>query len=635
MANATADTAWIIDGINIAGDDKTVTLPTAGTYVDRNIQVKITAPTTVTPNKTSIGYGESATIGAGYTAGATITNSVGAGTVHATPTTATTITASVGDTANADGSYPITGNKTVTPGIVVDTAGYVSSTVGTKTSGKAVSASGSVAGSTLSATQITPGAEQTVTIGAGYYPTDRTVTVKAASTGTAGAAAVETGQSISVSGSGTPTKNASGKYEVSVSGSNTITGKVTTSGYVTKDNAITSANVSASGKATINAASIGTSTTNPGSAYTENTTAIVPSGGYLKIDAGYIPATKISLATLVPDGTSDKPAANGCMLAGYKAYDKDGTLLTGTIPERATSDLSASASGKTVTATVPAGYYPPSYGNSPFCTVSASVADGTVKLGTTEKTGDFTVSSSSSDQTITISDGWESARTITIEGASSGTSAAATVSGSKQATAPTIAQGAASTTNTKRVSATPSTTVPASGYYVAVQATAPATSLADSDFTETISTAGYLSEGTQIASSASVTSKTGSVYYAPIGEATHTNTATASAVAATAYVSGSTSQAGTAANSGATYSITGITTSAPSSGRYAKITSTQTTTAGTAKANASCKNTAGYCPGDTTAAAENTASVPVNVPSGKSSSTNYYVSIYEGSYTVA
>lgn len=99
--------------------------------------------------------------------------------------------------------------------------------------------------------------------------------------------------------------------------------------------------------------------------------------------------------------------------------------------------------------------------------------------------------------------------------------AAVSGSGSKEATAPTIQQGAASTTNTNRISSTPSTTVPTSGYYVAVQATAPATT--GIAFTQTSATEGYvkLAAGASLGT-ASTTEKTGSVYYAPIDAGTHT-----------------------------------------------------------------------------------------------------------------
>ena len=68
----------------------------------------------------------------------------------------------------------------------------------------------------------------------------------------------------------------------------------------------------------------------PGDGYTANTSVVLESGGWLKLDAGYYVATKISLATLVPDGSNVKGHAE-YLLKGKTAYDNDGTLVTGTI----------------------------------------------------------------------------------------------------------------------------------------------------------------------------------------------------------------------------------------------------------------------------------------------------------------
>ena len=97
--------------------------------------------------------------------------------------------------------------------------------------------------------------------------------------------------------------------------------KSTNAGYVNADQSIVNLSVQ----------TVSTTNTDPGNSYTANTSAIVPSGGYLLIPAGYHNATKISLATLVPDTTSNTAAAVSHILAGYKAFNKDGTLLTGTI----------------------------------------------------------------------------------------------------------------------------------------------------------------------------------------------------------------------------------------------------------------------------------------------------------------
>lgn len=339
----TTDTAQsAASNVEVDGDGSTIYIPT----------------TSIT--KTSLGYGEEVTVGVGYLKTATkITNNTAAGTVEAADVT---VTPTVGSVANGDGSYPITGSAEVA--VTSATAGYISDTVGTLTSGSAT-ISGTVAGSTLSKTEVTPGEAQTVEIGAGYYPTKRTVTVKAMSEGAK--------------------------------------------------------------------SSIGTATSDPGAGYTENKAAIVPSGGYLTISAGYIPATKISLATLVPDGTGDKPAANAHMLAGYKAYDKDGKLLTGTIAERTADDVTVS--GKTVS--IAAGYYADAQ--------SKSVATAIPTIGgTAMSAATGTADTTSSDVTITVPVGYnETARTITA----SASAAALSATGTASATVSALTVGAVNTSN--------------------------------------------------------------------------------------------------------------------------------------------------------------------------------------------
>lgn len=70
--------------------------------------------------------------------------------------------------------------------------------------------------------------------------------------------------------------------------------------------------------------------TDPGSSYTNNTSLVLESGGWLRLTAGYYSATRISLATLVPDGSNIKGHSE-YLLVGKTAYDNDGTLVTGTI----------------------------------------------------------------------------------------------------------------------------------------------------------------------------------------------------------------------------------------------------------------------------------------------------------------
>lgn len=142
------------------------------------------------------------------------------------------------------------------------------------------------------------------------------------------------------------------------------------------------------------------------SEYAENTTAIVPSEGYLTIEEGYIPATKIALATLVPD-EANITAADGAayVLEGKTAYDKDGKLITGTI-KTVTAAVSTEDGQKVV---VPAGYI--------AAEQEVAVKNGTVSgYAVDADTNAHYVAPSAEDQTITIEEGWLENDTITIKG---------------------------------------------------------------------------------------------------------------------------------------------------------------------------------------------------------------------------
>lgn len=81
--------------------------------------------------------------------------------------------------------------------------------------------------------------------------------------------------------------------------------------------------------------------------YTENTAAatVIPSGGYLYINEGWLPNTMISLSHLIPE-IADHDAGDGHILSGYKAYDEAGNVITGTMAE-----IDPTFSGGTITVT--------------------------------------------------------------------------------------------------------------------------------------------------------------------------------------------------------------------------------------------------------------------------------------------
>ena len=94
---------------------------------------------------------------------------------------------------------------------------------------------------------------------------------------------------------------------------------------------------------TLPSASLANASTD-GVTYTENKALTLTAGGYLYINHGYIPDTKISLSQLIPDFDSDATA--GYIRSGYKAYSDAGEVITGTL-----ADLSLSSTYYTTTNT--------------------------------------------------------------------------------------------------------------------------------------------------------------------------------------------------------------------------------------------------------------------------------------------
>lgn len=448
MSTLTRGTEWNNTSAKITPgtSDKTVTLSTANKYVDKDIKLTIAGVS----EDTAISKLGDAALGANASGISASVTSVTAGT-------------------KSSGKYPLTISESVTgiANATTTTSGYAKA--GNTTGSGSISA-------TVSPTYNMTAAAATVT--ASKQATAPTIAQGSAFT------TDTTYKGTRISSTPQTSKIASGYY---VSAKATapattldITKTVNTAGYLGSNTEISaSASTTANDKTyyfPVAAASIGNSESDPGTTYTENTSVTVPSNGWLTISAGYTPNIKISLDQLLDGKTDTAGTAAGHILSGYVAYNVDGEKLTGTIPTKTSDNVSSSASGKTVTTTIPAGYY------ASQITSSASVADATV-AGT----------------------------------------------GTKQATAPTIAQGAAYTQDgtykATRITATPSTTKPTSGYYIATQATAPATT--GISVTQTAASAGYvdLAAGASIGT-ASTTSKSGSVYYSSIAESAITNNTT-------------------------------------------------------------------------------------------------------------
>lgn len=210
--------------------------------------------------------------------------------------------------------------------------------------------------STLSANSVTPSTiAQTVTIGEGYYPSDRTVTVAAMSAGAASSSFDNSGLSTYFN-AGTSSSNdvsITPQYSIDTAGylaatANPVDG--TPSYYSIKTTSVTEGTTSVSGTtATRGTASWGTgwiTTDNMGAAVFANAATsgktyvdisgttdapVLVSGDYLYINKGYTDDLKISLAKLVPDG-SDVKGHSEYILTGHSAYDNDGTLVAGSMP---------------------------------------------------------------------------------------------------------------------------------------------------------------------------------------------------------------------------------------------------------------------------------------------------------------
>jgi len=151
---------------------------------------------------------------------------------------------------------------------------------------------------------------------------------------------------IAQAGTATKTKPGSGNYYIAVA-SSAVTGtvrpsaQVNMSGYGGNDAGeytVATGNQYTYGAAAsdvmyipISQATFANSATS-GTTYTDisSTAPVLISGDYLYINPGYVPASKISLAKLVPDAEGANAPAN-YILSGYTAFDNNGALITGTM----------------------------------------------------------------------------------------------------------------------------------------------------------------------------------------------------------------------------------------------------------------------------------------------------------------
>lgn len=313
-----------ISGVtDAASGNATSSAPNSGAYVAVRSAAN-TAAINSAPAIATAGYGA----GANFIAGTYATATVGAAQsdIYYIPIKAGTVTSGTATISSAtyaynstNGNFDVTGSANVSAPTF--TEGYIASNVGTKNA--------NTDGATLSATV-------------------NKIAIQANLSGTGTKAPSITKNSntnIPQAGTATTTKPTSGYYVAvsSVANTGTIqaTATVVTAGYGTttsgqytttpSSNLTVGAAASSVTYVPITTATFANSATS-GTTYTDisSSAPVLISGDYLYINAGYTPASKISLAKLVPDATGDNAPAN-YILSGYTAFDNNGALIVGTM----------------------------------------------------------------------------------------------------------------------------------------------------------------------------------------------------------------------------------------------------------------------------------------------------------------
>lgn len=194
--------------------------------------------------------------------------------------------------------------------------------------------------------------------------------------------------------------------------------------------------------------------------YTENTSTstVLPANGYLYINKGWHDNTKISLGHLIPE-IADNDAGDEHILYGYKAYDENGNVITGTMAE-----VDPTFSGGGITATAGG-----SVATAPKVTITQSITSAAAttfgftanKPSGTEGTNYLKI-----DAGGTPTDG---SVTATANASSSAVVFATAVSGMISKAANDVARaGQSATQATKAITVTPTVTDNAAPVYVPV-----------------------------------------------------------------------------------------------------------------------------------------------------------------------
>lgn len=324
-------------------------------------------------------------------------------------------------TTAANGYYKLTstGYGTVTRGAVtkqVTQAGYVDVeanatqiVAGASETSNSATATYYIKKSTISATSITPSTSaQTVTISEGYYPTSRTVTIKAMTSVTPTTSYANTnlsdyftaGTQNDYSISITPRySNTAGYVSAHTNTNNGGIGywKIKTTSITQSDSTVDGENITR-GTASWNTGWITQGSITPatfsnrgtiGVTYIDisNTPAapvLTTTDGFLYINKGYVDNLKIDFGKLIPDDEITVKDSDE-VEDGKTTIDSDGNLITGTIQVRTDADITVI--GPTVY--IPTGYYKFDY--------SKTIGNGTYAAGVSLSSVTVTPSVSISD----------------------------------------------------------------------------------------------------------------------------------------------------------------------------------------------------------------------------------------------
>lgn len=265
------------------------------------------------------------------------------------------------------------------------------------------------------------------------------------------------------------------------------------------------------------------------------------------------------------------PSAQGPVLT---ITDKSSTNITIGTVSQGYYPLSAALTG-TLTVGTPGWITTSGLSAQDESVIVGRIAQSTLKNGDTAISSGATITPSvDSNQTINISAGYNSARTVIVAPMSEGTKAVANVTVSGTATTPTLANTASAITNKTQVnidgSFTTSTNDIDSTYYVAFTANAPATT---PSVAKNISTAGYLGptgSTNQISSSGSINAKS-QLYYAKITSGAITIGGNSSQVGAPTITKYNTDGSNNGANVNSIAFTGSATTTEPTSGNYVAI----------------------------------------------------------------